>query len=341
MAEAAALVDDAVASGGIPGAVLVTGDGVHAVGYRATGGAPMSADTVFDLASLTKVIATLPCVLHLVDGGDVALDDPVARFLPAFDAGRDRVTLRHLLAHTSGLPDGQPFYQIDGTAAQRWQAVLRAPLVAEPGVAMVYSDIGFLLLGLVIEAVTGARLDEVATSVVFAPLAMASTRFRPPASWADRCAATERDADGVATLGVVHDENAASLGGVAGHAGLFGTAPDVARYVTAWLDPDAGIVSPQTRREALRCQTARIGACRGLGWTLRGDRWDHMGSAWPGSGAGHTGFTGTSVGFDPASGLWAVLLTNSVHLGRSSRAVVSLRRDVHDAVAAASSRSRQ
>jgi serine-type D-Ala-D-Ala carboxypeptidase len=335
MVEAAALIDDAVASGKLPGAVLATRGGMHAAGRVSTGGAPVTADTVFDLASLTKVVATLPCVLHLVELGEIDLDDPVTRYLPAFDHGRTRVTLRHLLAHTSGLPDSRPFYRTGSTPAQRWRAVTTAPLTAEPDAAMVYSDIGFLLLGLVVEAVTGAGLDDVAATTVFEPLGMASTRYRPPESWWSRCAATEPDGTGVPKIGIVHDENAEALGGVAGHAGLFGTAPDIARYIAVWIDPAADLIRPDLRAEALRCQTARLGARRGLGWTLRGDRWDHMGSAWPRTGAGHTGFTGTSVGFDPPSGEWAVLLTNGVHLGRDARTVIALRRAVHDAVAGA------
>ena len=321
---------------------------MHATGRLATDGPPVTPDTVYDVASLTKVVATLPCILHLAERGEIGLDDPVARFLPDFDRGQDRVTVRHLLSHTSGLPDGQPFYALPGDASDRWRAVRTASLVGAPGAAMVYSDIGFMLLGLIVETVSGAGLDDVAAKVVFEPLGMASTRFRPPESWRDRIAATERDSHGIAKVGVVHDENAESLGGVAGHAGLFSTGPDIARYIESWLEPDQS----GPRREALRCQTAGltgparpadvesgtapsafVPARRGLGWTLRGDRWDHMGTVWPGSGAGHTGFTGTSVGFDPVSGAWAVLLTNGVHLGRDARVVVGLRRAVHDAIA--------
>ncbi|HEY2792738.1 MAG TPA: serine hydrolase domain-containing protein [Micromonosporaceae bacterium] len=338
LAAATALIDDVVAEGRVPGAVLATREGVHAVGRLATDGPPVAADTIYDLASLTKVVATLPCVLHLVANAGVGLDDPLSRYVPTFDHGRDRVTLRHLLTHTSGLPDGYPYFAMEGTPADRWAAVAAAAPVTEPDRLMVYSDIGFMLLGLVVERVTGAGLDEVAARVVFEPLGMKSTRYQPPAAWWPRCAATEADATGRPKVGVVHDENAESLGGVAGHAGLFGTAPDIAVYVQAWADPAVDVIRPDLRLEALRCQTAHVGACRGLGWTLRGDRWDHMGEVWPGSGAGHTGFTGTSIGFDPVSGAWAVLLTNGVHLGRDNSAVKELRRAVHDALAPAPAR---
>ena len=128
--------------------------------------------------------------------------------------------------------------------------------------------------------------------------------------------------------------SAEALGGVAGHAGLFGTAADVARYLrNCWLAEDSPVLSRAVRAEALRCQTEGLDGRRGLGWTLRGDRWDHMSTVWPRTGAGHTGFTGTSVAFDPVSGLWAVLLTNAVHLGRGRSGIVPLRRQVHDALA--------
>jgi serine-type D-Ala-D-Ala carboxypeptidase len=347
MEDAPALLDAAVAAGSIPGAALITGQGYagwepdapisgHFVGRTATvGGSDVGPDTVFDLASLTKVVATLPSVLYLVDRGEVALDDPVIRFIPEFGGGTDRdaVTVRQLLSHTSGLPDGHPFYAIEGTPEERWQVVPTIGLIARPGSIMCYSDIGFMLLGRIVEAVTGMGLDEVATAVIFNPLGMADTRFCPPASWIDRCAATEPRPSGEVTIGAVHDENAAALGGIAGHAGLFATGADIARYIRSWCDPDTAVVSPEMRLEAFRCQTTTLAARRGLGWTLRGDRWDHMGTAWPATGAGHTGFTGTSIAIDPISGIWTVLLTNAVHLGRGSRAIIALRRDVHDAVA--------
>jgi CubicO group peptidase (beta-lactamase class C family) len=174
--------------------------------------------------------------------------------------------------------------------------------------------------------------------VVCTPLGLTSTRYRPPAEWADRIAATEIVAggngeSGRAKVGVVHDENAEALGGVAGHAGLFGTAADLARYAANWAGN--GPSMDGLRAEALRCQTEGLGGRRGLGWGLRGDKYDNMGDGWPVTGAGHTGFTGTSLSFDPGSGLWAVLLTNAVHFGRGpGHSVIGLRKQVHAAVAA-------
>jgi CubicO group peptidase (beta-lactamase class C family) len=335
---AAELVDRAVAAGVMPGAVLaaglrsadplllhVAGDAQRDMAARR----PMTADTVFDLASLTKVVATTPCLLWLAGRREIGLDEPVRRYLPAFTGdGKDLVTARHLLTHTSGLPGQRRYYRHLREPAEIRAAALAEPLAAPPGTAFCYSDAGFIILGELAAAVAGCGLDDLTQDVVCAPLGLAQTRYRPPASWADRIAATEPIL-GVARVGVVHDENAAALGGVAGHAGLFGTAADLARYAAAWARGD-------WPREALRCQTEGLGGRRGLGWGLRGDTWDNMGDGWPASGAGHTGFTGTSLSVDARSGLWAVLLTNAVHFGRGpEHSVVGLRKQVHAAVAAA------
>jgi CubicO group peptidase (beta-lactamase class C family) len=331
---AAELIDRAVAAGVIPGAVLAAGLGPaepllwHVAGDAqrdAAAARPMTADTVFDLASLTKVVATTPCLLRLAGRGDVGLDQPVRRYLPGF-TGKDQVTVRHLLTHTSGLPGQRRYYRHLHDTAEIRAAALAEPLAARPGTVFCYSDAGFIVLGELAAAVAGCGLDQLVQDLVCAPLGLARTRYLPPAT--DRIAATE-PAGGVAKVGVVHDENAAALGGVAGHAGLFGTAADLARYASTWVRGD-------WPAEALRCQTEGLGGRRGLGWGLRGDPWDNMGDGWPASGAGHTGFTGTSLSIDPASGLWAVLLTNAVHFGRGpEHSVVGLRQQVHAAVAAA------
>jgi CubicO group peptidase (beta-lactamase class C family) len=346
----------------VPGAVLAAG--LHTAEPRllhvagdaqrdATARRPMTADTVFDLASLTKVVATLPILLYLVGRGEVGLDRPVSRYLPAFDGpGKNAVTVRQLLLHISGLPAERRYYLYLRDAAEILAAALTEPLVAEPGTVFCYSDVGFIALGELAAAVAGCGLDELVQDVVSTPLGLTSTRYRPPAEWADWIAATEivggtsagatgggngepggTGQTGRAKVGVVHDENAEALGGVAGHAGLFGTASDLARYAAAW----AGNGSPMEglRAEALRCQTEGLGGRRGLGWGLRGDRYDNMGDGWPATGAGHTGFTGTSLSVDPHSGLWAVLLTNAVHFGRGPKhSVIGLRKQVHAAVAA-------
>jgi CubicO group peptidase (beta-lactamase class C family) len=350
------LIDQAVEAGTIPGAVLVAGlRGPRPLLQHVAGDAqrdaaarrPMTADTVFDVASLTKVTATLPCLLYLIGRGEVGLDQPARRYLPEFcGAGKDEVTVRQLLTHTSGLPAERQYYRGLHAAAEVRAAALTEPLVAVPGATFCYSDVGFIVLGELAAAVAGRGLAELAQQVVFGPLGMTSTRYLPPPGWASRIAATEPVA-GVAKVGVVHDENAEVLGGVAGHAGLFSNAGDLARYAAAWAgDPDLGRLLSDgqagrgpfwgMRAEALQCQTCGLGGHRGLGWGLREDRWDNMGDGWPSTGAGHTGFTGTSLSVDPPSGLWTVLLTNAVHFGRGpEHSVVGLRKQVHAAVAAA------
>jgi CubicO group peptidase (beta-lactamase class C family) len=374
-ATAAELVDHAVATGLVPGAVLAAGVRtaepvlLHVAGHAQRDAAatrPMTADTVFDLASLTKVVATLPVVLRLAGRGEIGLDQPVHRYLPQFAApgrtgapgrtagpggpgraGKDTVTVRQLLLHTSGLPGVRRYYQHLNERDEILAAALAEPLAAPPGSVFSYSDVGFISLGELAVAVTGRGLDELVRDVVCGPLGMTATRYLPPPGWAGRIAATEV-VGGAAKVGVVHDENAEILGGVAGHAGLFGTAGDLARYAAVWAGgAEDGALQLEEgegrgrgplwgmRAEALRCQTEGLDARRGLGWGLRGDRYDNMGDGWPDSGAGHTGFTGTSLSVDPRSGLWAVLLTNAVHFGRGpEHSVVGLRKQVHAAVAA-------
>ena len=370
---ATGLIDDAVTSGVIPGAVLVAGIGSdepvirHVAGFAeddAHALRAMTYDTIFDLASLTKVVATLPCVLRLVAAGRLSLDHPVRDYLRGFDgAGKDAVTVRQLLTHTSGLPGHRKYYEYLHDPAELRAAALAEPLVTAPGTSVCYSDIGFIALGELCAAVTGDGLDRLVAEEVCTPLGMTDTGYLPDAGLAGRTASTEPVA-GVGKTGVVHDENAEALAGVAGHAGLFGTAADLSRYAAAWVgwrgrgQQSAGAGSaPATslglpgwlRADALRCQTEGMPSApragdgarpaagrRGLGWGLRGDRWDNMGDGWPLSGAGHSGFTGTSLSIDPASGLWAVLLTNAVHYGRGpGHSVVGLRKQVHAAVAAA------
>jgi serine-type D-Ala-D-Ala carboxypeptidase len=358
MTSVAELIDDAVARGLIPGAVLAAGIGgpqpvlLHVAGdaqHDEEARRPMSADTIFDLASLTKVTATLPCVLWLVGSGDIGLDEPVGRFLPAFTGGgngggKDAVTVRHLLTHTSGLPDTRRYYEFLHDPAEIRAAALAEPLVASPGSSVCYSDVGFVVLGEMCAAVTGRGLDELARELVCAPLGLADTGYRPAAALAGRIASTEH-VGAAAKTGVVHDENAEALGGVAGHAGLFGTAGDLARYAAAWACADGELaaalpVPGSLRAEALACQTEGltcqgVAGRRGLGWGLRHDRFDNMGEGWPASGAGHTGFTGTSLSVDPQTGIWAVLLTNAVHFGRGpEHSVVGLRKQVHALTAA-------
>jgi CubicO group peptidase (beta-lactamase class C family) len=337
----AAVLAAAVAARRVPGAVLVTGRGedvteVVVVGRAQAVAGPeraMTRETIFDLASLTKVVATLPAVLRLADLGEVGLDEPVRRYLPPFAGdGRDNVTVRHLLTHTSGLPAELPLWRSYTGPALAGAALLAAPLERAPGAAVVYSDAGFMLLGRIVEAVTGAGLDAAVADLVTGPLGLTRTGFCPDVSRHGECAATEVQLQGAALSGVVHDENARMFGGVSGHAGLFAPADDIARYLArGWLDPDSPILSAKIRAAACRLQTAGTDGRRGLGWVLPGDSIAQFGSRWPETVVGHTGFTGTAMSFDPVSGAWLVLLTNDVHYGRGRGTIGPLRNAAHDA----------
>ena len=332
------LLDEAVGEGGIPGAVAVIGQGPVTLGRRAAGladataGRPMQADTIFDLASLTKVVATTTATLALAGRGELRLGDPVAGYLPAAKACRDgQVTIAHLLTHTSGLPDSRTFYRWCGSRAELLRDLHQTPLDEPPGSRVAYSDLGFMLLGEVVTAVAGEPLDAAVRRLVTGPLSLTATGFRPNGP-AERFAATECRGDGTAWSGTVHDENARLMGGVAGHAGLFAPAADLARFAAWWVSADDAVVPAALRRAAATCQTEGLGGRRGYGWSCPGDAFDILGGRWPPTAVSHTGFTGTSVALDPASGVWVVLLTNAVHAGRDATAVKALRRAVHEAV---------
>ncbi len=334
------LLRAAVAAGEVPGAVLAVGVGSRtmctvAAGHlgTATGTPTVRTDTPFDLASLTKVVATLPAVLRLVEAGEIELSSPVGLLLPAFgsEGARRQVTIESLLTHTSGLPSHREYFrELKGELLTR--AACREELESPPGSTVRYSDVGFIILGETVAAVTGQPFEEAVRELVLEPLGMKATGFRPQPAVAARTALTTEPETGRPPAGEVHDENCAALGGVSGHAGLFGEAGDLARYLAAWTTPGA-VVGDKHWEKALSCQTDGLGGQRGLGWVRRGDPYDHMGSLWPASAVGHTGFTGTSLAFDPVSGVWLVLLTNAVHLGRGRAPIRELRRSLHDSVA--------
>jgi CubicO group peptidase (beta-lactamase class C family) len=346
VASLADLLTAAVSAGGVPGAVAVVGQGprtmhcqVIGLADTTTGSArPMRAVTCFDLASLTKVVATTPVILALAARGALGLDEPAASYLPRFTAGR-LVTVRHLLTHTSGLPGSRKFYRWCGSRAELLEDLYQTPLDAPPGSRVAYSDPGFIVLGELVAAVTGGTLEDAARRLVFAPLGMTSAGFNPSGPRAG-FAATERRPDspeGSPWTGTVHDENARLLGGAAGHAGLFAAAADLARFAAWWVSDTDAVVPAALRREAATSQTTGqatsqttgLGGCRGLGWTCRGDAFDILDQPWPSTAVSHTGFTGTSLALDPVTGWWVVLLTNAVHAGRDATAIRALRRVVH------------
>jgi uncharacterized protein YbbC (DUF1343 family)/CubicO group peptidase (beta-lactamase class C family) len=299
---------------------------------------PAAVDTLYDLASLTKLFTTT-AVMRLVEQNKLALDEPVAHWLPDFAAGgKDSVTLRQLLTHTSGLPDYLQLWKLESTPAARMQRVLRTPLLDPPGTSFRYSDLGLIALGHLVEQVAGASLDRVVHDMVTAPLHLDQTMYRPPADLKPRIAPTEyEDAIGRGMVwGEVHDENAWSLGGVAGHAGIFCTAEDLGRFAQMYLDGGAldgvRLLRPDTVAEMTRNQIGDL-EWRGLGWELNADY--YMGHLASPTTYGHTGFTGTSLVIDPHRQLIVVLLTNRVHPTRNGPSQNPSRQAVADAALAA------
>lgn len=295
-------------------------------------------DTVFDLASLTKVITTAALTAGLVAGRDVALDAPVASLLPSWRApDRVAVTIRDLLEHGSGLPGYRPYFQRLRGRADYQDAISREPLEDQPRVRAIYSDLGFILLGFILEDRAGMRLDAQFERWRVAAGVRAPLGFLPDAGLQSRIAATEHDPwRGRMLRGEVHDENTFALGGVAGHAGLFGTASAVGDVARWWMHRLAGHDDPATgitaKAAGLFVQRSPVpGSSRALGWDtmLPTSSCGHRLSR---AAIGHTGFTGTSLWIDPAQDLYAVLLTNRVHPTRANEGIQQVRRDFHDAV---------
>ncbi len=337
-------VETAITEGRTPGAVVLIGLGDDALCHEALGERmvaperrPMEPDTVFDLASLTKPVATAPAIMCLVESDEIELDDPVRAYIPGFTGdGRERATIRHLLTHSSGLPAYRHYQQHLGEdVPPEWRRervvadICRLPLEHAPGEGFVYSCLGFIVLASIVEIVAREPLDAFAGRSIFAPLGMADTGFNPPAELHERCAATEQLPDGV-LRGVVHDENARYLGGVGGNAGLFGTAPDLSRFMRAMLGggelDGERVLRRETVAKMLSPQLDLPDARRGLGWDIDSSYTPSIRGGFP-DGVGHSGFTGTSIWAHPASGAYVILLTNRVHLGRD-REIAPLRREV-------------
>ncbi|QBI18705.1 class A beta-lactamase-related serine hydrolase [Egibacter rhizosphaerae] len=300
----------------------------------------MTEDTIVDLASLTKLFTGI-AVMQLVEEGALELDQPVAEVLPEFaEGGKDEVTVRHLLTHTGGLPAWLPLWSQYDSPDERMEAALTAEATAEPGTARTYSDLGFIALGALIEEETGQPLDRVIEERITSPLGMDDTGFNPDAELIDRIAATEHQplAERGVVHGEVHDENAWSLGGVAGHAGLFSTAEDLAALAQTLLNggryADARILEASTVQTMMSEQLADIGEPGQALAFERGQRWlqDAM---WSPDTVSHTGFTGTSLVIDPHADAFAVLVTNRVHPSRDGPSINPQRREFARAAARA------
>ncbi len=350
------LLEQAVAAKKLPGAVvLINHDGKtvfeQAYGNRALEPAvePMTEETVFDMASLTKCLVTATAVMQLYEAHKLQVDDPVAKYLPEFAAnGKQAVTIRELLTHYSGLPEDLDLKDAWGLAApdkaEGVRRAMNATLETAPGTHFKYSDINFITLGVLVEKVSGERLEDYAQAHIFGPLKMTHTRYLPPAAWIPNIAPTAYDNEGTAATnpdfdkllrGTVHDPTTRRMGGVAGHAGVFSTAGDVALFAQALLDRLAGRASDfPLEQSTLKLMTqpeqpaTAVGgatiftadgktttgvATRGFGWDINSAFSRPRGEVFPIGSFGHTGFTGTSLWMDPASDTFVVLLSNAIH----------------------------
>ena len=320
------VLDKAITDRACPGGVLAVGHKgelfVHAFGRQtyAANSAKVNETTIYDTASLTKPVVTTTLAAMLSEAGQLDIGAPISRYLPQWPCGPDhdhraRVTIAHLLTHSSGLPPHKDYFVKLKGSGEILGAALAEPLAYEPGAQSIYSDIGFILLGAIIERLTGGPLDALAQERIFCPLGMADTMFRPPKSLRPRMAPTERISGSRKRVvhGEVHDENAAAMGGVAGHAGMFSTGPDLAIFCQMLLN--GGIYA---HRRILRRQTVAqfISAAplaknkRTLGWNMPTEP-SSSGRYFSKQSAGHTGFTGTSIWIDPHKELFVVLLTNA------------------------------
>jgi serine-type D-Ala-D-Ala carboxypeptidase len=314
-------------AGNLPGAVVLVGHQDCVVFHKAYGKRSLlpdveeaTTDTIFDLASLTKVVATAPAIMLLVQRHKLRLEDTVSKHLPAFGRrGKEKVTIQQLLVHYSGLSADLRLSKRRKTSAKKLlDRIYQSRLVARPGQQFIYSDLGFIVLGKVVEKVSGQSLDRFARDNLFAPLAMRSTGFLPNSAEIPRIAPTERRKDGSVIRGQVHDPLASRLGGVAGDAGLFSTSGDLARFCQMLLNrgylDEAQVLNAGTVTKMTSIQSPEGKPdLRGLGWDFESAYSSAKGSFFSSQSYGHTGYTGTSIWIDPETRTFLVILTNRVH----------------------------
>jgi beta-N-acetylhexosaminidase len=344
------VVNQAIKDSAFPGAVVLIGMDSSIIYEKAyghftydTNSTPVAWNTMYDLASLSKVISTTTATMICYDRGLFKLDDPVAKYIPQFGKnGKDKVTIRNLLVHDSGLrPDITRSPSSFDTVKNKPQAVLNEiyndSLVYPTGTKMVYSDLNFITMGKIIEKVTGETLDKFAEKEIFDPLGMNSTMYNPPASLKYRIAPTEYDSTWRhrQIQGTVHDETSALLGGVAGHAGVFSDAEDIAKLLQMLLQKGnyqgRQYIKPSTVEMFVKRQSDL--STRALGWDTKAPNgYSSAGHLFSNLSYGHTGFTGTSVWTDPTRNLFVVFLTNRVYPTRKDLKILRVRPKLHDAV---------
>lgn len=336
------VLDAGVAARAFPAATIEVGradgplwqDAIGALRYEADA-PPTTLETVFDLASLTKVMATTSLAMRHVAAGRLGLEDRLADRLPGWhDSARASITIRHLLEHASGLPAHARLWEHTRGRAEYEPKLAALPLESSPGTRSVYSDVGFMLLGFLIEDIGGAPL-QVQMDDLAGLLQLGTVRFLPPDAWRDRTAPTEFESwRNRLLVGEVHDENCSALGGVAGHAGLFGTSGAVGTFARAVLGAIAGgddAAAPLPLMRQFATRTTVPGSSRALGWDTMLPT-SSCGTRLSSRAIGHTGYTGTSLWIDPEQDLYVALLTNRVYPTRANDALRAIRPRVHDAV---------
>jgi uncharacterized protein YbbC (DUF1343 family)/CubicO group peptidase (beta-lactamase class C family) len=334
------IMNAAVSRGTIPGGVVLIGHDGRVVYRKAFGmrslepsREAMTTATIFDIASLTKCVATATSVMKLVEEGKIRLNDPVSAYLPEFAKnGKDGITIRELLTHFSGLKEDLDLKASWKGRDTAYRMAMDEKPVFPPGSRFQYSDINFETLGFVVEKVSGLSLDEYAEKNIFEPLGMGDTRFLPPPQWHPRIAPTEYDENHQMLRGTVHDPTAQRMGGVAGHAGLFSTADDLAKFAQEMLT-GFHVLSPLTVEKMTTPQqppTAPV--LRGLGWDIDSPFSSNRGEFLPVGSFGHTGFTGTALWIDPVTNSYIIILTNAVH-PRGGKSQASLRSRIASATA--------
>jgi CubicO group peptidase (beta-lactamase class C family) len=338
------IVNNAIEDSAFPGAVVLIEKDDKIIFKKAFGhftynkNSPlMTLTTLFDLASLTKVISTTNCAMICIDRGLFKLDDKVSKYIPQFaQNGKDDITIRNLLLHNSGLPAFKPYYKMFNKAEDVLKDIYACKPEYPTGTQTVYSDLGIITLGKVIEKVTGEKLDVFAQKEIFNPLGMQNTMYNPPDSLKKYCAPTEYDNywRHKQIQGEVHDETASLLGGVAGHAGLFSTAGDIAKVLQMLLQDGKfngkRIIKPATVKLFTKRQSEK--STRALGWDTKSESGSSAGNLFSSDSYGHTGFTGTSVWTDPERNLFVIFLTNRVYPSRDNHKIYKVRPALHNAV---------
>jgi CubicO group peptidase (beta-lactamase class C family) len=338
------VVNDAIAENAFPGAVVLIWKDGRTIFKKAfgrltyeTNSTEVKLNTIYDLASLTKVLATTTAAMICLDKNLFNLEDKVSVYIPSFASnGKENITIKHLLLHNSGLPAWKQYYNKDFSEREILKDIYNSEIKFEPGTKTLYSDLGMMVLGKVIEKVSDKSLDEFCKKEIFTPLKMNETFFNPPDSVKERTAPTEIDNYWRMKLikGEVHDENASILGGVAGHAGMFSTAEEIAKLLEIIMNKGSFNGDQLVKKETVEMfisrdnpQTKRL-----LGWDLKSERGSSAGNKFSGNSFGHTGYTGTSVWIDPSRNLFVVFLTNRVYPSRENKKILKVRPRLHNAV---------